>query len=275
MDEQLINRIIDNALLEDFDGAGDVTSEAIFTDEKAVYILKAKDTGVVCGIDIFAGVFRRIDAGLQIELLFKDGDFIEKGSVAAKISGKIISILKGERSALNILSHLSGIATRTAELQSVAGNVTKVLDTRKTLPGLRALQKYAVKCGGGVNHRMGLYDMVMIKDNHIDGAGSITEAVRRVRERWGSKYKIEVETRNLDEIKEALDNNVDRIMLDNMDNVMIKEAYHLINKRCEIEVSGNMNAARLKEINEIGVDFVSFGELTHSVRVFDYSLVKE
>lgn len=270
-----IKQLIKIALEEDLMEAGDITSKSIFTDETGDYILISKDNGVLCGRDAFEMVFHFIDKNIKVDFKFKDGDKIAKGDLIATVSGKIKNILTGERTALNFISHLSGIATKTSNFVSEGGGKTKILDTRKTLPGMRLLHKYAVKCGGGFNHRMGLYDMVMIKDTHIDGTGSISLAVEKVKEKLGNKYKIEVEARNLDEVKEALACNVDIIMLDNMDNYTMKEAVKIINKKTETEASGNMSLNRISGVSKTGVDYISAGELTHSVKAFDFSLRKK
>jgi nicotinate-nucleotide pyrophosphorylase (carboxylating) len=229
---------------------------------------------VLCGFNYFKKVFLFLNEDIEIKPYFKDGDRIKSGDIICKISGKIVSILKGERIALNILSHLSGIATRTALFVEAAQGKVKILDTRKTLPGLRELQKYAVRCGGGFNHRMGLHDMIMLKNNHIDGGGGITRTVAKVRKKWGKRkrFVIEVETRSLDEVKEALACGVDRIMLDNMDISIMEKAIKLIQGKAEIEASGNMNLDRIVEVASIGVDFISVGELTHSVEAFNFSI---
>ncbi len=268
--------LIKRALKEDLDKNGDITSTAIFSRKTmAVFKLLAKDDGVLCGIDVFSAVFSLLKGKICIEAFYNDGDRLKKGDVVAKVSGSLISILTGERTALNLISHLSGIATKTSRFVSSVHGRPVILDTRKTVPGMRKLQKYAVATGGGKNHRIGLYDMILIKDNHIDAAGGITEAVRRTRKKWGNRFKIEVETRNLDEVREALVCNVDRIMLDNMPNNLMKEAVLLIAGKAEVEASGNMTLERLPSLAECGVDFVSFGELTHSVSIFDFSLKQE
>lgn len=269
-----VDRLIDIAFDEDFAESGDVTTEAIFPNGmgEGSYVLKAKADGILCGAQVFKRVFEKSDSSLNVVFMYSDGDSVSYGDVVARIDGKIASILKGERTALNFICYLSAIATRANEFAKAAFPV-KILDTRKTLPGYRHLAKYAVACGGAVNHRIGLYDMVMIKDNHIDGAGSITQAVKLVREKWGSKYKVEVETRNLAEVEEALKLDIDRIMLDNMDNQTISKAVKMINGKTEIEASGNMTLERVKMLADSGVDYISVGELTHSVKVFDFSLV--
>lgn len=265
--------LIEMALLEDLDDIGDVTSLSIFPENKNHgYSLIAKDKGVLCGIEIFQKVFNAVDNKVEVHLLVQDGDTISPGDVVAHICGPVRSILKSERTALNFLSHLSGISTKTSIFVEAAGENIKILDTRKTLPGYRELQKYAVRCGGGSNHRMGLYDMVMIKDNHIDAAGSISSAVNNVRKLWNNKYRIEVESRNIQEVQEALECEVDRIMLDNMTNEDMALCIDEIAGRAEIEASGNMTIERLNEIKKMKIDYVSFGELTHTVKVFDFSL---
>jgi len=267
-----LNSLIEMALNEDLLNTGDVTSEAIFSDETYSYKLVAKESGILCGIDIFIEVMHRIDKRIQINNNFSDRDIITKGDIIADVSGPVVSILKGERTALNFLSHLSAIATKTGLFVKEAGGKVKILDTRKTLPGYRELQKYAVNCGGGENHRMGLHDMVMIKDNHSDAAGGIANAVSRVRKKWGTRYRVEVEARNMDEVKEALTAGADRIMLDNMSNDEMQKAVEYIAGRAETEASGNMTLERIKSAAETGVDYISFGELTNSVKAFDFSL---
>ncbi|MCK4654954.1 MAG: carboxylating nicotinate-nucleotide diphosphorylase [Candidatus Cloacimonetes bacterium] len=267
-----IEELLEKAFQEDFGDSCDVTSEAIFKGEKGSFELVSKDEGILCGLLCFTRVFQKLDKTCSVGTFFIDGDVIKKGDIIAEISGNIALILKAERTALNLLSHLSGIASKTALFVTVASGKLKILDTRKTIPGMRELQKYAVRCGGGFNHRMGLYDMVMIKDNHTDSAGGITLAVGRIRKKWGKTYKIVVETRNLEEVKEALSCQVDRIMLDNMDIPTMKKAVKLIQGKAEIEASGNMNLERIAKVASIGVDFISVGELTHSVKAFDFSL---
>lgn len=269
------SKIIKNALKEDLNNTGDITSRAIFKDEEARFVLKAKDKGILCGIDTFIEVFKQIDKKVDVIFHHYDKDGINSGDIIAEIYGKVLSILQGERTAINFLSHLSGIATKTALFVKEAKGKLRILDTRKTLPAYRMLHKYAVNCGDGENHRIGLYDMILIKDNHIDSAGGITNAVSKVKNKWGNKYKIEVETRNTKEIEEALACSVDRIMLDNMTIDEMKKSVKLINKKAEIEASGNVILERIKEIAKTGVDFVSIGELTHTVKAFDFSLIKE
>ena len=272
-----LTTLIEMALNEDLLDIGDVTSEAIFNDESYSYKLMAKESGILSGLDIFINVMKSVDEKINVKSHFKDRDVINRGNIIADVSGPVVSILKAERTALNFISHLSAISTKTSTfVKRAEGNVI-ILDTRKTLPGYRELEKYAVKCGGGENHRMGLYDMVMIKDNHSDAAGGIKSAVERVKAKWGDKYKIEVEARNLEEVKEAFKCGADRIMLDNMSDTDMEEAVDYIAGRAETEASGNMNLQRIKSASLTGVDYISFGELTNSVKAFDFSLkeVKE
>jgi nicotinate-nucleotide pyrophosphorylase (carboxylating) len=268
--------LIKISLEEDLSNIGDITSESIFDKkQQASFVLLAKDDGILCGKNIFIDVFKYIDKKCIVEFYFEDGFKIKKNDIIARVKGSVISILKGERTALNFISLLSGVATKTSIFVKETNNKIKILDTRKTIPGFRILQKYAVKCGGGQNHRIGLYDMILIKDNHIDAAGSISNAVEKVRAKYGSKYKIEVETRNLPEVEEALKLKVDRIMLDNMNLELMKQSCNLINKKIETEASGNMSLEKINEVATTGVDFISFGELTHTIKVFDFSLKKE
>ncbi len=269
------DKLIDLALKEDLGDAGDVTSASIFSDEQTSFKLISKDRGILCGTEVFARVMARVDSRISVKWNFGDGDAISPGNTVAEISGKVISILKAERTALNFLSLLSSVSTKAAAFTKEAGGRLIVLDTRKTIPGMRELQKYAVRCGGGSNHRMGLYDMVMIKDNHIDAAGGITAAVKKVREKWGKRFIIEVETRDLNEVKEALSSDVDRIMLDNMDEKEMAAAVNLINGACESEASGNITLGRIKHLKSTGVTYISSGELTNSLKAFDFSLRKK
>lgn len=266
-----LDLLIEMALNEDLSINGDITSESIFLKEESQFFLISKDSGTFCGKDIIENVFHTIDPSLIVTLFCDDGDKLLPNQQIAEIQGSVVSILKAERTAINFIGFLSGISTATANLVAKSQGIT-ILDTRKTLPGYRALSKYAVLCGGGCNHRIGLFDMVMIKDNHIDSAGSITNAVESVRKKWGDRFKIEVETRTLAEVQEALECNIHRIMLDNMNDDMMREAVVLIAGKCEIEASGNMSLDRLAGVATVGVDFVSFGSITHSVKTFDFSL---
>jgi nicotinate-nucleotide pyrophosphorylase (carboxylating) len=262
-----------NIVLEEDIHSGDITSRNIISPgQLGEAELTAKETLILSGLEIFKTLFLKLDSGTAfLSEPFKDGDTLEKGSKIIKFRCDGVKILEGERSGLNILQWLSGIATLTRKYVDKAQPVI-VLDTRKTTPGLRVFEKYAVCCGGGTNHRFGLYDAVMIKDNHIKSAGSIFQAVGKVREALGNKNTIEVETQNLDEVQDALDNNVDIIMLDNMSIDCIREAVKVIDGRAKVEISGGVNLESLEEISKTGADFVSVGALTHSAPAVDISM---
>lgn len=270
--------LVEAALQEDLRDEGDVTSAAMFNREESKAVLFSKDSGILAGSDVFASVFASVDAGTHVQFFFADSDRLEPGDRVAEVRGKITAILSGERIALNFLSHLSGIASETRRFVDAASSSGKavILDTRKTLPGFRGLAKYAVTCGGGRNHRMGLFDMVLIKDNHIDFAGSVTEAVDRVRGRWQDRFEIEVECRTLDEVSEALSCRVNIIMLDNMSVSDMRAAVSMRDSSTEnkpqLEASGNITLSNIAEISGAGVDLISSGSLTHSVTSFDFSL---
>ena len=267
-----IESLINIALEEDIH-SGDITTRNIISPgQLGEAELTAKETLILSGLEIFKTLFLKLDSGTAfLSEPFKDGDTLEKGSTIIKFRCDGVKILEGERSGLNILQWLSGIATLTRKYVDKAQPVI-VLDTRKTTPGLRVFEKYAVCCGGGTNHRFGLYDAVMIKDNHIKSAGSIFQAVEKVREALGNKNTIEVETQNLDEVQDALDNNVDIIMLDNMSIDCIREAIKVIDGRAKVEISGGVNLESLEEISKTGADFVSVGALTHSAPAVDISM---
>jgi nicotinate-nucleotide pyrophosphorylase (carboxylating) len=271
MNEEL-RAVIRHALEEDI-GTGDVTTEATIRAESAsVAVMLAKQNLVLAGLDVSREVFRYLDPDVQITVTAKDGDRVNAGTEFAKLTGNTRALLAGERVALNLLQHMSGIATLTAKyVDQLKGLKTQVLDTRKTLPGLRQLEKYAVRMGGGKNHRMGLYDMVLIKDNHIKAAGSITKAVESARRKAG-QLKIEAETSNLDEVREALAAKADIIMLDNMPLDMMREAVKIINGRALVEASGNVTLDTVRAIAETGVDLISSGSLTHSAPAADISM---
>ncbi|MDC7225067.1 MAG: carboxylating nicotinate-nucleotide diphosphorylase [Spirochaetales bacterium] len=275
MNKDNFDNLLELALAEDLGNEGDVTSRAIFSSEITEALLVSKDDGVLAGIDYFQRVFARVDASIEVQPLKEDGQILRPGDEIARIKGPALTILEAERTGINFLSFLSGIATETHRLVEAAseGGRTLILDTRKTLPAYRVLSKYAVRCGGGKNHRMGLYDMVMIKDNHIDAAGSMENAVNRIREKWGDKYRIEVECRNLDEVRKALSLKVDVIMLDNMDESTTEQAISLREGEVEFEASGNMNWDKIRRYAPLGADYISVGALTHSVKAFDFSLV--
>jgi len=261
------------ALQEDLGEIGDVTSRAIFSQESGRARLVSKDNGVLAGQPYFRRVFSRIDPDVVVRFSKNDGDTLSVGDEVAVLSGRVVSLLEGERTAINFLSFLSGIATESRRYAEAAssGRAT-ILDTRKTLPGYRTLSKYAVALGGAGNHRMGLYDMVMIKDNHIDAAGSITAAVQRIRDAWSTRFRVEVETRSLDEVAEALDAGADIIMLDNMDEATCGRAVEMGAGRAMFEASGNMNLTRVESYSKVGLDYISVGALTHSVTAFDFSM---
>ncbi len=269
----LIKRAIDLAIEEDV-WSGDITTNSIVSQTKiATAYLIMKANGVISGLDIIKEVFLRFDNNLVWKPFFSDGDYVKSKDVILEITANHRALLTAERTALNILQRMSGIATETSlYVKELERTKTKILDTRKTVPGLRVLDKLAVKHGGGTNHRMGLYDMVMIKDNHIKIAGSITKAVEQIRQINGCGMKIEVETTNLEQVKEALDCNVDIIMLDNMSCDQMIKAVMLISDRAKIEASGNMTLSRVKEVALTGVDYISVGALTHSVTALDISM---
>jgi nicotinate-nucleotide pyrophosphorylase (carboxylating) len=268
-----IRKIIEAALAEDI-GTGDITTSAIVSRDKTGYAQAiAKDDFVIAGSDIFKEVFLVLDDAIQVKNIISDGDKAKKGSIIAEISGRLVYILQAERVALNLFQRMCGIATLTAKfVEAVHSSKTKILDTRKTMPGLRILDKMAVSIGGGFNHRMGLYDGVMIKDNHIVAAGSIAAAVDMQRRRLPHTLKIEVETKNMTEVAEALNCGVDIIMLDNMTTDEMKKAVAFVDGRAMIEASGNVSLQNVAEIAATGVDLISVGELTHSVRAADISL---
>ncbi len=268
-----IKKIIMEALKEDI-GAGDITTRAtVKRNLRGQAEALAKEDFIVAGIDVFKKAFLLFDKGLKFRALAKDGKKVRKGEVIARVEGSLASILQAERVALNLFQRMCGIATQTSKyVQAVRGTKAKILDTRKTVPGLRLLDKMAVKTGGGFNHRMGLYDAVLIKDNHITAAGSITKAVIDQRKSLNKKTKIEVETRNLDEVKEALKSGVDIIMLDNMGIAEMKKSVKIVGKRALLEASGNVNLKKVAKIAGVGVDLISVGEITHSARAADISL---
>lgn len=268
-----IDDIIRRAITEDINYI-DVTTDYLIEDgaqSEAYYI--AKDSGVLCGIDIAARVFELLDSSVRTEILIHDGAEVKKGDIIARIYGSTKTLLKGERTSLNILQHMSGIATATNRcVKLIEGTKATIADTRKTLPGLRALQKYAVVVGGGRNHRYNLSDAAMLKDNHIDAYGSLTNAVNALRSKVGHMVQIEVETRTLAELEEALAVKADVIMLDNMDCETMKKAVEMTAGRAKLEASGNVTAENIRQIAETGVDIISLGALTHSVKCFDISM---
>lgn len=268
-----IESSIQRALTEDL-GTGDATTNSIVSpDARLEGLIKAKQQGVVAGLEVSAAVFHALDKAVEFRASVQEGALVESGVVVASLYGSARSILTAERTALNFLGRMSGIATLTRQfVELVAGTSAKILDTRKTAPGLRAIDKLAVRYGGGQNHRFGLFDMILIKDNHIDHAGSLTRAVELARAARGD-LEIEVEARTLEHVKDAIDLGVKRILLDNMSLEMMTEAARMTRGRAQLEASGNVNLATARQIAETGVDFISVGELTHSARVFDFSLI--
>ncbi len=264
---------IARALAEDV-GSGDITSEStIPPDLRLKGDLVAKQVGVIAGLEVAALVFAAVDTAIQFTPLVNDGDRVTRGTVVARVFGPARSILTAERTALNFLQRMSGIATDTRRfVDAVAGTRAVILDTRKTCPGLRLLDKWAVRLGGAQNHRTGLYDMVLIKDNHIAAAGGITQAVRKARERAPKGILIEVEVKSLQELDEALALGVDRIMLDNMSLDDIREAVRRVQGRVKLEVSGGVTLSTVTKIAATGVDYISVGALTHSPQALDISL---
>ena len=262
-----------NALKEDITSE-DVTTNAVMREaKKGKADLICKQDGIICGLDVFKRVFELLSEDSTFETSFKDGDKVKNGELIGTVYGDIRVLLSGERTALNYLQRMSGIATLTNEMVSeLAGYKTKLLDTRKTTPNMRPFEKHAVKVGGGTNHRYNLSDGVLIKDNHIGAAGSITKAVQMAKEYAPFVRKIEVEVESLEQLKEAVEAGADIIMLDNMDNDTMRQAVALVAGKAETECSGNVTKARLKEIAEIGVDYVSCGALTHSAPIMDVSL---
>lgn len=264
--------LIKAALKEDV-GSGDVTTMAVVPKGmrgEADFI--AKEDLVVAGLFMVEQVFKRLDRGSSLKVFHRDGDHVKKGKRIATVSGKLRPLLTGERVALNFLQRLSGIATLTSKFVKEAGPNVKILDTRKTTPCMRLPEKYAVKAGGGHNHRFGLFDSVLIKDNHIEAAGGVKEAVRRVYARYGKSIPVEVEAKTLKEVKEALSSGADIIMLDNMPVAMMRKALKIIKKKALVEVSGGITLDNVSKAASIGVDFISIGALTHSAKAVDISM---
>lgn len=263
---------IQRALDEDI-GNGDATSKSIIPPEARMQAqIVAKQDGIVAGLDVAKAAFLLVDRALLFDNLVPEGQRVQSGEVLARVSGPAQAMLVAERVALNFLGRMSGIATYTRQfVDAIEGSGAVILDTRKTAPGLRLVDKLAVQRGGGQNHRMGLYDMILIKDNHIDFAGSLPEAVRRART-GNADLEIEVETRTLEDVTAALKLGVERILLDNMSLEHMREAVKLANGHAKLEASGNVDLQRVRQIAETGVDFISIGALTHSVKVFDVSM---
>lgn len=271
------DEIIEKALKEDIGDGDHTTLATIAPGAPGKARLLVKDHGIICGVDVARQIFFKVDPALQIETFFRDGAQIKPGDIVFLVTGARASILQAERVVLNFMQRLSGIATATFKLVGLVGDLpTKILDTRKTTPLLRELEKYAVRTGGGHNHRMGLYDMIMIKDNHVDFSGGIVNAIKAVKnylDHTGRDLKIEIEVRNFHELNEVLEyGQVDRIMLDNFSPEDLKQAVTLIDKRFETEASGRITLETVRIYAETGVDFISVGALTHQIKSLDLSL---
>ena len=273
--DQLIDALLTLAFAEDVGDGDHTTLSTIPADETGTQQLIIKEEGILAGVEIARKVFEKFDPKLKMEVYIHDGARVKPGDIAFKVTGRVRSLLQTERVMLNIMQRMSGIATVTAKYQErLEGLKTKVLDTRKTTPGMRMLEKEAVRIGGGCNHRIGLFDMILIKDNHVDFAGGIRQAIRAAKSycrESGRDLKIEIEVRDTDEIRQALEEGVDRIMLDNFTPERTREAVALINGATEIESSGGITIDTLRDYGECGVDFISVGALTHSVKGLDMS----
>ncbi len=268
-----VDDLIQQAIREDINYIDTSVDYLIPPEQAGKARFLAKADGVLCGLPVALRVFELLDPAFQAQCFYEDGDALRKGDIIAEISGSTAMLLKGERTALNLIQHMSGIATATARaVRLVEGTRASITDTRKTLPGLRSLQKYAVVCGGGKNHRYNLSDGAMLKDNHIDAAGGITSAITLLRKKLGHMVKIEVETRNLDEVAEALRAGAEIIMLDNMTLDMMREAVKMTDGKALLEASGGITLDTLRPVAETGVDIISIGALTHSVQAFDISM---
>ena len=275
-ERELIDRLIDLAFAEDIGDGDHTTLSCIPADAMGKSRLLIKETGVLAGMEIAKEIFHRFDSTMQVEVLMPDGSDVKPGDVAMIVTGKVRSLLQTERLMLNVMQRMSGIATMTRRyVMQLEGTHTRVLDTRKTTPGMRMLEKMAVKIGGGVNHRIGLFDMILLKDNHVDFAGGIANAIRRAKDycrEKGKDLKIEIEVRNLDELHQVLElGGVDRIMFDNFTPELTREAVRMVDGRYETESSGGITFDTLRQYAETGVDFISVGALTHSVKGLDMS----
>lgn len=274
-DPAVTREVIARALAEDV-GPADITTLAV-VEKKAVAVARVlvKEQGVLCGVTVAEKVFHELDAGLQVELFCQDGDLIRPGQDILRVRGPARAILTGERVALNFLQHLSGIATNTARyVEAVKGTKTKILDTRKTAPGLRLLEKYAVRCGGGHNHRLGLYDEFLIKDNHLALSEKnipLAEVIQRTRQ-FNPEARLTVEAETLDQVKKLAELRVDQILLDNMSEKQMAQAVQIVAGRCKLEASGGITLKRIPSVAATGVDFISVGALTHHTRALDFSL---
>lgn len=276
INKRLLDELLERSIKEDTAYSGDITSNNIFeADHISFGKYIAKDNGIFCGEDILLYIFNKKVKDSEVKILKRDSQEIKKGDVIAKVKGNTRDILLYERISLNLICHMSGIAKQTMDMvKALNREDVRVVDTRKTLPGLRFIQKFAVRAGGGFNHRNGLYDAVMIKDNHIKAAGSIKEAVEKVRKNISHVVKIEVETKALEEVHQAIEAGADIIMLDNMDYDQMRQACIIINKRALIEISGNINVSNISNrVGDLPIDIVSSGSITHSVNVFDISFL--
>lgn len=272
--QHMISSAVRTALAEDLGDAGDITSRAaIPAGAQFSAAIAARQDGVICGVEIAREVFHELDATIEVKITIRDGDRVSAGDAIMRLSGSTHAILAGERTALNFLSHLSGVATATAALvRAIEGTSAQIVCTRKTTPGLRALEKFAVRCGGGGNHRFGLYDAVMIKDNHVAAAGGVVQALHAVKRRLGHLVKVEVEIDRLEQLEGALTGGADVIMLDNMSTEDMKKAVAHVSGRAILEASGNVTVESVRAIAETGVDVISSGWITHSAPALDLGL---
>jgi nicotinate-nucleotide pyrophosphorylase (carboxylating) len=270
----LVEQAVAAALAEDLGGVGDITTDAIIPAEsKGEASIVARKTGVIAGLDLAEAAFKSLDLEARFTRVVVEGGKVEAGGTIVKVAGKTRALLTGERTALNFLGRLSGIATLTAAyVAAIQGTRAKIVETRKTTPGLRAFEKYAVRCGGGMNHRFGLYDAVLVKDNHIAAAGGLASALQKLRSRVGHLVRIEVEVDTLDQLEDALNFPIDAVLLDNMDVETLRKAVALVNGRVVTEASGGVTLENVGEIAKTGVDLISVGALTHSARSLDSSL---
>jgi nicotinate-nucleotide pyrophosphorylase (carboxylating) len=270
----VVDKAVAEALAEDLGLGGDITTQAtVAAGTRAAGVIAARKAGTIAGVQLAEAAFKTLDPFTQFEAFVGDGNRIEPGGVIARVSGEARTLLTAERTALNFLGHLSGIATLTARyVAAVAGTKARIIDTRKTTPGLRALEKFAVRCGGGVNHRFGLFDAILIKDNHIVASGGVGAALERARAQAGHLVKVEIEVTNLDEIDEALQLDPDALLLDNMEVSALRAAVMEVAGRVVTEASGGVNLDTVRAIAETGVDFISVGALTHSAPVLDIGL---
>lgn len=274
--EELIEKLIELSFAEDIGDGDHTTLSSIPEDAMGENILIIKEDGVLAGVEMAKRIFAHFDKELKVEVLMEDGAEVKKGDIAMRVSGKVRSLLQTERLMLNVMQRMSGIATMTRKyVKQLEGTNTRVLDTRKTTPGMRIMEKEAVKIGGGVNHRIGLFDMILLKDNHVDFAGGIKQAIERAKEyckKKGKELKIEIEVRNFDELQQVLDlGGVDRIMFDNFDTTATRKAVEMVGGRFETESSGGITFDTLRDYALCGVDFISVGALTHSVKGLDMS----